>query len=390
VILKRSPDDFQVEELSALAPGGGPFGLYRLTKRGLGTPEAVAAVLKRWHLPRQRLAYGGLKDRHALTQQMLTIYHGPQRGLKQTNLELAYLGQVDRPITSADIAANRFRIVLRDLSADDAARARGALAAIGRDGLPNYFDEQRFGSRGRSGEFIARAWCLRDYERAIWLALADAHDHDRPRQRAERQHLRAHWGNWEACRSGVEFPPAPQIVAYLAEHPDDFRGAIRLLRSDLRWLYISAFQSFLWNRMLTAWLRQQCRQEQLFQMPIDGDPVAFYWSLDGNQRQALAELELPLPSARQRLDEGPVRANVEGVLADLGLTLRDLKIDYPRDSFFSKGERAAIYRPAGLAHQLAPDDLYPGRHKLSLHFDLPRGCYATILIRRLETEGQRH
>ena len=29
------------------------------------------------------------------------------------------------------------------------------------------------------------------------------------------------------------------------------------------------------------------------------------------------------------------------------------------------------------------DELYPGRHKMTLNFDLPRGAYATILVKRL-------
>ena len=177
--LKRVPEDFQVEELTSLVPGEGSFALYRLTKRGLGTPEAVDAVLKRWKIPRHRASYGGLKDRHAWTSQALTIHHGPARGMKQTNIELAYLGQFDRPFTSADIVANRFRIVVRDLSDDDVLRLRSGLEGARRHGVPNYFDEQRFGSRGQSREFIARAWAKGDYERAIWLTIADPHPHER-------------------------------------------------------------------------------------------------------------------------------------------------------------------------------------------------------------------
>jgi tRNA pseudouridine13 synthase len=405
--LKRLPEDFQVEELTALVPGEGPFALYRLTKRGLGTPEAVDAVLKRWKIPRQLASYGGLKDRHAWTQQALTIEHGPARGLKQTNIELAYLGQTDRPFTSADIAANRFRIVLRDLSDDDVLRLRSGLEGARRYGVPNYFDEQRFGSRGQSREFIAQAWAKGDYERAIWLTIADPHPHDRPRQRNERQHLRAHWGDWETCRAGVEFPPARQIVAHLAAHPDDFRGALQLVRHDMRWLYLSAFQSFLWNRVLTALIRRQCREEQIVHMMLDGDEAAFYWSLDDAQRESLAATQVPLPSGRLRddvgqafqpdintkaLDTPPSPASLLGlvdeVLGELGLTRKDLKIDYPRGSFFSKGDRPAIFLPQNLEDTVADDDLYPGQRKLTLAFDLPRGSYATILIRRIEVGQQ--
>src|SRR5687767_11858678 len=96
--LRCLPDDFQVEEQIAPLPAGGPFAMYRLTKSSLGTPEAVDAVLRKWNLARSQAAYAGLKDRHALTTQFITIQGGPRRGLRQTNLELAYVGQVGRPV----------------------------------------------------------------------------------------------------------------------------------------------------------------------------------------------------------------------------------------------------------------------------------------------------
>ena len=45
--LKSLPDDFEVEELSDFRLGTGPFAVYMLTKRSLGTPEAITAVADR-------------------------------------------------------------------------------------------------------------------------------------------------------------------------------------------------------------------------------------------------------------------------------------------------------------------------------------------------------
>src|SRR5512145_1681845 len=78
--LKCLPEDFQVQEQIALAPGSGPFALYRLTKSSLGTPEAIDAIVDRWRLRRGQIAFAGLKDKHALTQQFVTIHSGPRRG----------------------------------------------------------------------------------------------------------------------------------------------------------------------------------------------------------------------------------------------------------------------------------------------------------------------
>jgi tRNA pseudouridine13 synthase len=326
-VLKHLPEDFQVEERTERTSEGGPYALYLLTKRSLGTPEAVEAVSRRWKIARREIAYGGLKDRHALTRQWLTIHRGPHRDLRQTNLQLAYVGQTGGPFAAADIVANVFRIVLRDLSAGEASQVGKTLESVARDGVPNYFDQQRFCSVGRSGEFIARAWCRGDYLRALWLAAAEANPHDRPGDKRQKAFLREHWGRWDECRAAVGRGPW--------QRPDDCRGAIAEIRPDLRSLYLAAFQSFLWNRMLSTLLREQCPAEQLFQVFWGVDTVAFYRALSDVQRQSLSTVELPLPSARLRLEDGPTKDLVGQVLGRLDLRLEDLRVDYPRDSFFS-------------------------------------------------------
>jgi len=150
-----------------------------------------------------------------------------------------------------------------------------------------------------------------------------------------------------------------------------------------RRLHIEAFQSFLWNRLLAALLHEVCAREQLFDHPVAGQTMPFYRRLDDAQRSWLTAARLPLPSSRTRLEEGPLKTLIDTTLAALGLRLRDLEIRYPRDSFFSKGDRAATFRPQRLSHTTADDELHLGRRKLLLEFDLPRGCYATILVGRL-------
>ncbi|MSR60518.1 MAG: tRNA pseudouridine(13) synthase TruD [Planctomycetaceae bacterium] len=388
--IKRLPEDFQVSELSQFAAGGGSYALYRMSKRSLGTPEAIDEIVRRWHLPRARVSYGGLKDRHAITQQHVTIYNGPPRNMSEKNLELYYLGQCDRAFTPKDIDGNRFTIVIRDLSKQGLAEAVTALDETGRDGLPNYFDDQRFGSVGESGEFIARAWCHGDFERALWLALADPNPDDRPDERVEKRLLREHWGRWPECKAVLARSHRRSVVTYMADKPPDrpdYRGAFARLKIDLRGLYLAAFQSFLWNRMLAISLRRQIPPQQLVDVALKLDSVPFYKELDPAARDALFATELPLPSARLHLEPGPTLSLIEEVLHAVGLELRELRVKYPRDSFFSKGSRAAAVRLGNHSHEPGLDEIYPGRHKLKLSFDLPRGAYATILVKRLTECG---
>jgi tRNA pseudouridine13 synthase len=385
--LKCLPDDFQVEEQIAPLPQRGPFALYTLTKTSLGTPEAIDAILSNWNLARGQVAYAGLKDRHALTTQFVTIKGGPRRGFRQTNLELKYVGQVARPLHAKDIAANRFAIVLRDLTESEVTRISQSLELIAKGGLPNYFDSQRFGSVGKSGQFIARQWCLGDYERALWLALAEENVHDRPEDRQQKQILRELWGKWPECKAALARSHRRSVVTYLADKPGDYKRALALVRQDLRSIYLAAFQSDLWNRCLASLLRSTCRPEQLTIMPIGPRELPFFAVLDDTQRSQLQAAVLPLPSARLHLEDGPLKQLLGAVLAEEGMELRQVRLKFPRDTFFSKGERPALFLPRDMSTDTGNDELYGSRRKVTLRFDLPRGSYATILIKRIAGGG---
>ncbi|HEU4339643.1 MAG TPA: tRNA pseudouridine(13) synthase TruD [Planctomycetota bacterium] len=373
--IKRQPEDFVVEELTGFQPSRGPFALYALTKRSIGTPEALEAVARRWNLPRESISFGGLKDRHAQTTQWITIRGGLRRGLKQANLELKYVGQAPRPFGPKDIEGNRFRIVLRDFSRDGEKAAKEALSELSQAPLPNYFDDQRFGSLGASGEFVGRAWCEQRYERAVWLALAEENEHDRPEDRSEKKILRDEWGNWAACKAKLSRSHRRSLVTFLADRPGDFKGAMARINADLRGLYLSSFQSFLWNRVLSRMIQDSC--PDAFPVDLKSGRVLFFRSLSRPLDT------IPLPSARARFESDAMRARVEASLKEIGLELKALKIRHPRENFFSRGERAATFRPAGLDSEWGADDLYPGNTKLALRFDLPRGSYATILVKRI-------
>jgi tRNA pseudouridine13 synthase len=386
VKLRRIPEDFQVDEQADVEFGQGPHALYRLTKRSMGTPEAVAAIVERWRIPRKRISYGGLKDRHAVTTQYVTIQHGPRKHLEQTSLDLRYLGQTSKPFRADQIQGNRFELTMRDMSEADVQSAIQAAESVRETGLPNYFDNQRFGSLGFSGEWIGKAWCLRDYERALWLALADPNADDRSQEKKQKKLLAEHWGDWVSCKAALDRSHRRSIVTFLAdkqaaEKSIDFRGAFARISVDLRGLYLSAFQSALWNRLLTEWLRQRVLEEDRVPFDLKSGPCLF---ADGVGFEASdREAELPLPSARQKdLDEATMNL-LEPILAQEELELSRLRVKYPRDSFFSKSWRAAIIQPGDLQLESAADDLYKGKRKLVLQFDLPRGSYATILIKRL-------
>ena len=383
--LKRQPEDFLVEELPIVqGVKEGKFGFYRLTKRGVGTLEAIETIRRRWDLSSRQISYGGLKDRHALTTQYLTIFNGPSRPFREGGIELEPVGRLDFPYGPNQFQGNRFIVVLRDLSSRGVEAAVRSLDQIPRDGLPNYFDDQRFGSVGFSGGFIARAWLAGNHEEAFRLAVAESNPHDRPDARAEKAILQATWGDWLAAKNQLSRSHARSLVTYLVDHPTDFRGAFARVRRELRSLYFSAYQSHLCNLCLARTIEDLTRPDQRTAVAFKVAELPIHHGLDPDQATALRAAKIPLPATRTVLPEsGPIRDSALAVVASEGLDWGDLRVKHLKDVFFSKGYRPALFFAEGLARETEPDPLYPGRHLLKLRFELPKGAYATLVVKRV-------
>ena len=101
------------------------------------------------------------------------------------------------------------------------------------------------------------------------------------------------------------------------------------------------------------------------------------------QAATLRAWQVPLPASRTPLPPGPARDLALDVLTPLGLAWEQIRVKHLKDVFFSKGTRPALFFAANLTHAFKPDDLYPGRKKLELAFELPKGAYATLVVKRV-------
>lgn len=402
--LKSLPDDFRVEEVTGVRPSRGPFALYRLNKRGIGTPEAVSAILQDWNLPRRALSYGGLKDRHAVTTQYLTIHNGPNQSHEDRSYRLEYLGQCPHEYHAQDIQANRFEICLRNLSQEEHASIQQRCELIKQQGIVNYFDDQRFGSLGYSGELIAVPWCLGNYERALFLAMAEENPHDRGREKEQKQLMREHWGDWLLLKERLDRSHRRSVVTFLVDHPTNFKRAVALIRQDMRSIYLAAFQSWVWNRWLSALIDDALPPEYRATIESKCGPltvpsgalVSQSNSTSGpsdSMLSALAKLrklksqDLMLPSARQHEWDEATLPPLDAILQSIGMERREMRLKYPRDTFFSKGMRATWLVPKQLEYSWENDELHNRRLALRLSFELPKGCYATMVVRAISSDA---
>jgi tRNA pseudouridine13 synthase len=373
--IRQKPEDFVVAELSRYELSSqGPFALYRLEKWDIGTIEALRNLAHAWKLPRAAISFGGLKDRHARTEQVVSIRGGPDRNFDGSAYRVRFLGRSSDPITRASFAGNRFEITVRALEEIP------DLEPVRRFGVPNYFDDQRFGSlRGTGGEFIGRALVRGEYEKALKLAIASPSGEDRKAVREVKTLVRNRWGDWAGLREILPQGVERAVAAYLADRPGAFGFAFERLDPDLRILYVSAYQSWLWNRTLAELVKTL---PDTFEVEYAAGRHAFWRTLSPADHDRLAELAIPLMTPSQKY-EGPAAEIVARLLAEEGVEPRQFRLKKLEKTFFGKGLRDVIMAPAGLKAVAGDDDLNVGRKKMTLSFELPKGSYATVVLKRL-------
>jgi tRNA pseudouridine13 synthase len=150
-VLRRAPADFTVHEELGFEPSDdGPHALIYVEKTGLTTLDLIDTVARQARTRPREIGYCGLKDRHAVTRQWMSLPLVRASGADTWQGENWRVVEVRRNRRKLKLGAhrlNRFalRIVDLDGDADDLA---SRLDQVRTRGVPNYFGAQRFGHQG--------------------------------------------------------------------------------------------------------------------------------------------------------------------------------------------------------------------------------------------------
>ncbi|MGB8332039.1 MAG: tRNA pseudouridine(13) synthase TruD [Polyangiales bacterium] len=317
---RSSPEDFEVEEVPAYAPGGtGEHVFAFIEKRGLTTRDAVRAICDSVGADPRTAGWAGLKDRNAVTRQWISISGASSEAVRRAEIEgirVLEASHHTHKLRTGHLRANRFRIRLRQLDPSRLDDLRRILSEIETQGLPNYYGEQRFGRDGDNSERALR------------------------------------WVRGEAR------PPR-----------DGFQ----------RKLQISALQAEIFNRGVA----QRVQTSTLGRVfPGDlmkkHDSGGLFVAADVQDTQARADAwEVsstgPMFGAKMRWPEGEARIREEALLNAAGL----------RSDQLSKWKRIAAGTRRLVRIPLHNVGLVVSGNTVDLDFTLPAGSYATILMREI-------
>jgi len=317
---RSTPEDFEVEEVPAYPPSGtGDHVFAFIEKRGLTTQDAVRSLCESVGADPQAAGWAGLKDRHAVTRQWISIFGASREALERAEVEgIRVLEAALHPqkLRTGHLRANRFRIRLRQIDASRIEDLRQLFSKIEEHGLPNYYGEQRFGRDGDNAE-RARRWVV---------------------------------GDGRPPRAGFQ-----------------------------RKLQMSALQSQIFNRCVAERVQSSTLGKvypgDLMKKHESG---GLFVAPDAGETQARADAwEVsptgPIFGAKMRWPEGEAREREEALLRESGLTLDQL----------AKWKRVAPGTRRLVRIPVRKLDLAVSDNTVDLDFTLPAGSYATILVREI-------
>ncbi len=332
--IKSSPEDFEVEEIPAYEPSGTGDHLFLwVEKRDLGAEFFLRQIARRLELPLGEIGTAGLKDRRAVTRQMVSVPARVEERVGQLEgdgIRLLAIHRHGNKLKPGHLRGNRFRILIRDTHPDSATLLQPLVEQLRAQGLPNYYGPQRF---GRDGETVR-----------LGLAL-----------------LRG------------EPPPCSA-----SGRPVNLRNPF------LRKLALSAAQSALFNHYLGQRLR-----DGLFRRVLAGD-VMGKWPFGGMFVAQDLETEQRRFEARETVPMGPIfgkktfRATGEAAQREADV-LRAANL--PSEAFHGFGKLVQGTRRHNLVYV---DDLNvaPAEEGILVTVTLPAGSYATVLLRELTKGAQ--
>ncbi|MGV8171912.1 MAG: tRNA pseudouridine(13) synthase TruD [Candidatus Woesearchaeota archaeon] len=342
MMLKHTPNDFIVEEIPLMEWNDtGRFSVFQLIKIGLNTEQAIEIISRRFHIPRELIKYSGVKDKHAHTTQYISIPNKTgisKIRLDEENLKLEQVGYADEPLSLGTLKGNRFIITVRELAEDELAALKNNKKISDHFIIPNYFDEQRFSSNNYN---IGLHILKKDYKKAVGYM----------------------------CESSDIY--ADTVKIYLVAHPNDYVGALKHVPKKILLMFIHSVQSYMFNEALTAILSDKLLEHPTLHRIVPYSLGNFVYYIDPSKYTECADsLELV------GFDTQNMHHNTKKFLEMNGLAPRNFIIKALPDLSVEGTMRECFVNVQNLEIELLDG-------RAIIQFELPKGAYATNVIRAL-------
>ncbi|MBU0586755.1 tRNA pseudouridine(13) synthase TruD [Candidatus Micrarchaeota archaeon] len=262
--IKDNPSDFIVEEIGVDGKvfamdekitkenSGSQFVHFVLQKENWSTPDTAREIASRLHISPKRINYAGTKDKKAITVQLMSAF-----GVKkEAVLEIKILGmKILGAWNSTDkvemgmLLGNRFKIRV-DGEVDSA--IVDVIAEELNVKFPNYFGPQRFGGTRNKTHRIGEMLLRHDLRGAVESYLMDYEGETNQYAIEARKKLKEE----QDYQKAVDYFPKHLrmerlLLIHLAKNKYDYANALRKLPRPVLLLFVHAFQSYIFNVMVS-------------------------------------------------------------------------------------------------------------------------------------------
>jgi len=402
--LRKHIEDFIVEEQPKKFPvdSKGNFLLVKVTAKNWETNDLIREFAKRLHISKKRITFAGTKDKRALTTQTLCFYNVTKDKINDisiSDVDCTVLHKTNKRVHIGDLIGNSFTIIVRDIdetiTTEDIQQILHPLQSV--NGFPNFFGVQRFGGIRPITHKVGRAMVDADFEKAVSIYLTELSEFEgEDASNARKQLLETN----DYKQGFHQFPHRlrfeKMLMQHLIENPRDFTGALKRLPSNLLTMFVYAFQSYLFNRMLSKRIQQGLPLNEAIEgdiiLPIKTSEVTVN-PLPVSKRnkdkvnkqieQGKAVVSCILPGSDTQFADGKMGCIEQEIIDEEHVDIRDFIIpEIPVASSYGT-HRAILSNFSNLSAILETDDLYPPHQKVTLSFSLRKGSYATSLLREI-------
>ncbi|MCD6171950.1 MAG: tRNA pseudouridine(13) synthase TruD [Thermoplasmata archaeon] len=385
--IKEEAEDFIVEELPLYPkPAKGKFVVAMVKSKNWEMNRLIERIAKNLRISYKAVGYAGIKDKRAITTQIMSFAAPIEKvlNLRIPDVEVSILYKTNKPVTHGKLLANKFEIVIKNIEdGDKFKKILEELASI--KGYPNFFGVQRFGITRPITHIVGKYIIKNDLEKAVMSYAANPIEGEDKECYEAREFLE----KTKDFKKALEVYPKKlsferRMVEYLAEHPDDWENALLQLPSNLIRIFIHAYQSYLFNKMLSLRIKKGIPINEA----IEGDVILkSMQNFDGiyanekNIEKINKEIKKGkcFPSAAivgydSKLAKGEMGEIEAKVLENEGISIDEFKMPY-MPWLSSAGLRRSVFAPIkNILYRLDGNNLH-------LKFILEKGCYATSLLR---------
>ena len=380
--LKLEIDDFFVEEIPVDLPrsDNGKNTIILVKLRNWETNRFVKILSRKLGISRHRIRFAGTKDKRSVSVQHFCIMNfrdvDTLSNIRLGGVEILNAFRSDKCIELGDLMGNRFRIVLRDATCDS--RVERIEEEL-RGRFPNFFGVQRFGAARPVTHIVGKHIILGEFEEAVRYYIGFQGDFERDEGR------RIFFDSLDAREAikhiseRAEYERA--MLNHLISHPGDYVGAIRSLPRTLAMMFVHAYQSYLFNRMVSERIRDGIDMrvgDVVMKTDPHGIPKQEFVKVSGFNIDKLKKLEAvgkayvsTLLFGYESEFSGGLQGEIERrIIEEEGISREDFRIrEIPELS--SKGRRRNIVARYFDYH----------REDCVFSFTLHPGVYATSLMR---------